>query len=290
MVSDSPQTIAQVLQWAKHQLSSHRVSDDGDYDSSIIDSKLLLCAALDCELVYLLTWPEKELTLEQQKTFKQFIAQRLTGQPVAYIVGYRDFWSLRLKVSPATLIPRADTECLVEVALALPIPNNAKVLDLGTGTGAIALSLALEQINWTVTGVDKSHAAVALAKENALVNKLTGVDFKQSDWFSAVEQQKYHLIVTNPPYVESNSVFLEKGDVQFEPKSALISGEDGLDDIKLIVQQSTGYLFPKGWLVIEHGYQQANAVAQLLELHGFDKIRTERDVDNQPRVTLARFL
>ncbi|WP_158969865.1 peptide chain release factor N(5)-glutamine methyltransferase [Paraglaciecola sp. L3A3] len=289
-MSDSQQTIAQVLQWAKQQLATHQVSDDGQTDSSAIDSKLLLCAALDCELIYLHTWPDKLLTSQQLNTFQSFISQRITGQPVAYLVGYRDFWSLRLKVSAATLIPRADTERLVEVALELPIPSDAKVLDLGTGTGAIALSLASEQANWTVTGLDKSADAVALAKDNATANQLPRVKFIQSDWFSAVGQQKYHLIVSNPPYVESDSQFLSQGDVRFEPASALTSGIDGLDDIKYIVAQSKHYLLPEAWLVIEHGYQQGQAVAEIFVSNGFVDVRTEVDLDHQPRLTLGKYL
>ena len=231
-------TIEQALSWAKEKLSSDGVSDDGLHDSAAVDSKVLLAACLHSELVYLHTWPEKLLDELQMKTFKEYVEQRSLGHPVAHIVGYRDFWTLRLKVSPATLIPRPETELLVEISLDLNLPEKTKVLDLGTGTGAIALALASENSNWQVTGIDKNTQAVALAKDNAILHKLEWVDFIQSDWFSAVTHQQFDLIVTNPPYIEDDNQYLQLGDVRFEPSSALTAGPDGLDDIRLIVAQS----------------------------------------------------
>jgi len=175
-------TIEQALSWAKEQLSAHSVSDDGLHASAAIDSKVLLAACLQREVVYLHTWPEKLLDELQMKTFQDYIRQRSSGHPVAHIIGYRDFWSLRLKVSPATLIPRPETELLVEIALTLNLAEHSKVLDLGTGTGAIALALASENPNWLITGLDKSSQAVTLAKDNAIMHKLEKVNFIQSDW------------------------------------------------------------------------------------------------------------
>jgi release factor glutamine methyltransferase len=280
-------TIAQALSWAREQFSSHSVSDDGLYDSAAIDSKVLLAACLQREVIYLHTWPEKLLNKMQMRIFQEFVSQRSLGHPVAHIIGYRDFWSLRLKVSPATLIPRPETELLVEIALQLNLAEHSKVLDLGTGTGAIALALATENPQWMVTGLDKNTEAVALAQDNASMHKLERVKFIQSDWFSAVTQQQFDLIVTNPPYIENNNRYLNQGDVRFEPSSALTSGMDGLDDIRLIISQSKHYLADHGWLVIEHGYQQSDQVSDVLKAHGFNKVRSETDMNGLPRVTLG---
>lgn len=281
-------TIAKALQWSKHTLQVHKVSDDGQTDSSGIDSKILLAASLECEHTYLHTWPDRQLSDTQQIRFEQYIQRRCTGAPVAYIIGYRDFWSLTLKVSPATLIPRADTECLVEHALALSLKPNAKVLDLGTGTGAIALACASEKPSWHIIGVDKNHEAVQLAKQNAQLNQLSHVKFMQSDWFSSLPPQRFNLIVTNPPYVEYNSHYLSLGDVRFEPASALTSGTDGLDDIKHIAAHAKSYLANGAWLVIEHGYQQGEDVARILESNGYHSVLTKSDMNNLPRITLAQ--
>ncbi|PKG99177.1 peptide chain release factor N(5)-glutamine methyltransferase [Paraglaciecola sp. MB-3u-78] len=280
-------TIAQALSWATEQLSSHNVSDDGLYNSSVIDSKVLLAACLQREVVYLHTWPERLLDAIQIKLFQEYISQRSLGHPVAHIIGYRDFWSLRLKVSPATLIPRPETELLIEIVLNLTLGADSKVLDLGTGTGAIALALATENPHWLVTGIDKSSQAVALATDNASMHQLERVKFIQSDWFAAVEHRQFDLIVTNPPYIEDNNHYLQQGDVRFEPSSALTSGEDGLDDIRSIVSQSKSFLTDSGWLVIEHGYQQSRQVTDILRAHGFNQIRSELDLNGLPRVTIG---
>jgi release factor glutamine methyltransferase len=281
-------SIEQALFWAKEQLSAGGVSDDGLHDSSAFDSKVLLAACLQRELVYLHTWPEKLLDELQMKGFQEYIEQRALGHPVAHIIGYRDFWTLRLKVSPATLIPRPETELLIEIALTLNLAGHSKVLDLGTGTGAIALALASENPNWLITGLDKNAEAVALAKDNAAMYELERVNFFQSDWFSTVTCRKFDLIVSNPPYIEENNDFLQLGDVRFEPTSALTSGLDGLEDIRLIVTQSRHYLSENGWLAIEHGYQQSGQVSDILRLHGFKQIRSEQDLNGLPRVTLGR--
>ncbi|GAC34712.1 peptide chain release factor N(5)-glutamine methyltransferase [Paraglaciecola polaris] len=276
---NSAHSIAEQLASAKRQL---QVSD-----SAALDSRLLMCQVLQCESVYLMTWPERELNTAQLLAFEQLVAQRKAGHPIAYLIGYRDFWSLRLQVSPATLIPRPETELLVETALALSLPEQAHVLDLGTGTGAIALALASEMPNWHVTGIDKSVDAVTLAKKNAQLNQLPQVTFKQSDWFAHVAQTRFSLIVSNPPYVEDDSVYLQQGDVRFEPASALTSGPDGLDDIRLICAKASSYLTPQGWLAFEHGHQQALGIQALLAAQGFSQIRSVNDLNGQPRITLG---
>jgi release factor glutamine methyltransferase len=280
-------TIAQALSWAREQFNSHSVSDDGLYDSAAIDSKVLLASCLQREVVYLHTWPEKLLDETQIKLFQEYVSQRTFGHPVAHIIGYRDFWSLRLKVTPATLIPRPETELLVEIALQLNLAETSKVLDLGTGTGAIALALATENPQWMITGLDKNTEAVALAQDNARMHQLERVKFLKSDWFSGVKQQQFDLIVTNPPYIENNNRYLKQGDVRFEPSSALTSGMDGLDDIRLIISHSKHYLADNGWLVIEHGYQQSKQVSDILKAHDFNQIRSENDINGLPRVTLG---
>lgn len=280
-------TIEQALSWAKEKLTQDGVSDDGLHNSAAVDSKVLLAACLHQEMVYLHTWPEKLLTQMQMQTFEEYLALRSLGHPVAHIIGYRDFWTLRLKVSAATLIPRPETELLVEIVLGLDLPDKTKILDLGTGTGAIALALASENCNWQVTGLDKYPQAVALAKENAMVHQLERVDFVQSNWFSAVAHRQFDLIVSNPPYIEDDNHYLQRGDVRFEPTSALTAGADGLDDIRLIVAQSKHHMTVRGWLVIEHGYQQSSQVADIFKEHDFKQIRSEFDLNGLPRVTLG---
>jgi release factor glutamine methyltransferase len=286
-LSDSSLTIKQALAWARQELVENGVSDDGQFDSSAIDSKVLLSACLDCELVYLHIWPEKYLNHSQLEHLQTLVAKRILGHPVAYLIGYKDFWSLHLQVSPATLIPRPETERLVEIALDLPMHESAKVLDLGTGTGAIALALASEKPNWSITGLDKNLEAVKLAKENATSNQLEQVVFIQSDWFSGVGKQQFNLIVTNPPYVEQDNELLKKGDVRFEPSIALTSGVDGLDDIRLIVAAGKKHLLNNAWLVIEHGYQQGELVSHIFRSHGYSQIHTEQDLNDLPRITLG---
>ncbi|QHJ09817.1 Release factor glutamine methyltransferase [Paraglaciecola mesophila] len=272
-------TIAEQLAFAKELLKGS--------DSAAMDSRLLMCHVLQCNTVYLMTWPEKILDATQLHAFHQLLAKREQGHPVAYLIGYRDFWSLRLRVSPATLIPRPETELLVETALELSVNEPANVLDLGTGTGAIALAFATEKPHWQITGIDKNADAVALAKQNGQENKLPHVCFTQSDWFSNLPIASFDLIVSNPPYVEQSSVYLHQGDVRFEPASALTSGEDGLNDIRFIIPNAIEYLAPNGWLVFEHGHLQAPGVQALLRENDFEQVRSVSDLNGHPRVTLG---
>lgn len=283
-------TIEQALNWARTRFTENQISDDGIYDSAAIDSKALLCGCLGCEQVYLHTWPDKHLTIKQLDTFQDMVEKRVLGHPVAYIIGFRDFWSLRLAVSEATLIPRPETELLVELALDLSLPNTSRVLDLGTGTGAIALALASENKQWSVVGLDKNLDAVKLATQNATNNQLSDVEFIQSDWFSSIEKQQFELIISNPPYIEINDHHLTQGDVRFEPVTALTSGKDGLDDIRFIISNSVSFLTSGGWLLLEHGNQQGEAIIDLFRANGFTQIRTECDLNNQPRVTMAQLI
>ncbi|MDT8371665.1 MAG: peptide chain release factor N(5)-glutamine methyltransferase [Gammaproteobacteria bacterium] len=256
-------------------------------DSPEIDSQALLCHVLICTPTYLHMWSDKLLTDQQQRQFKLLVEQRLTGLPVAYVIGLRGFWSLDLKVSPATLIPRPDTELLVSLALTKLKPE-MMVADLGTGSGAIALSIAHELPALHVLAMDFSQAALELAHENAIANGLSNVHFWQGSWLEAVSDKSLDMVVSNPPYIEQHDPHLSQGDVRFEPITALASGCDGLDDIRLIVQQAQRCLKPSGWLMVEHGYHQSEQVQFLFNAAGFDNVSANQDFGGQDRVVIGQ--
>lgn len=258
-------------------------------DSAKLDAQVLLLDVLQKPRSYLFSWPEQKLTPQQQQLFESYCQRRLTGEPVAHITGTREFWSLPLQVNPTTLIPRPDTETLVEYTLSLPLPVAAKVLDLGTGTGAIALALASEMPLWQITGVDRVADAVALANTNKHRLGFINVDFVQSDWFSQVTAQQFDLIVSNPPYIEFDDIHLNQGDVRFEPLSALVADDDGMADIKYIITQARNFLTSNGYLVIEHGYQQSTKVHSFFAQMAYTNILTVKDLANNDRVTLAQW-
>ncbi|BCN92654.1 release factor glutamine methyltransferase [Thiomicrorhabdus immobilis] len=273
------------------QASQEQLIQAGLVDSPKIDAELLLCHTLDVNRSYLFTWPEKELTAEQTHAFQNDLQLRLAGHPIAHIIGQREFWGLNLRVSNNTLIPRPDTETLIEAVLNLDGIKNKQaectILDLGTGSGAIALALKSELPHCDITAIDQSQAALEIARENAISNQLD-VQFMQSDWFSAIGQKQYHCIVSNPPYIEEDDPHLNQGDVRFEPLSALTSGEDGLDDIRLIINQAWSHLVSQGWLVIEHGYNQAESIAELFKETGFQNRTLCKDLGGNPRVSLGQ--
>ncbi len=258
-------------------------------DSAKLDAQVLLLDVLQKPRSYLFSWPEKHLTAQQQQLFDSYCQRRLKGEPVAHITGTREFWSLPLQVNATTLIPRPDTETLVEVALDLPLNDDAKVLDLGTGTGAIALALASEKSNWQITGVDRIAQAVALSTINKQRLGLQHVTFLQSNWFSEVSNQKFDLIVSNPPYIEHDDEHLNQGDVRFEPRSALVADDDGMADIKHIITQARDYLAPNGYLLFEHGYQQSTKVHSFFAQMAYTNILTVKDLANNDRVTFAQW-
>lgn len=280
-MSEFPLTIQQNLARASEL---DRISD-----SARLDVELLLAECVERERTYLYTWPEKALTAEQQTRFELLFSRRLTGEPVAHILGQREFWSLPLQVNPSTLIPRPDTERLVEVVLELDLSSNAKVVDLGTGTGAIALALASEKPDWHITGVDQSADAVKLAETNRQALGFERVIILQSDWFSALANEQFHLIVSNPPYIDQQDPHLAQGDVRFEPLSALVAEDNGLADIQHIAEQARQHLLPGGWLAVEHGFEQGEAVREIFSACGYSRVVTEKDYGGNDRVTLGKY-
>ncbi|WP_232733511.1 peptide chain release factor N(5)-glutamine methyltransferase [Vibrio sp. HA2012] len=258
-------------------------------DSPSLDAAVLLCHILGKPRSYLLTWPDKDLTADEYHYFQTTLSRRIAGEPVAYIIGEREFWSLPLKVSPSTLIPRPDTERLVEVALEKAAVCPGEILDLGTGTGAIALALASELPECQVTGVDIRPEAQRLAAENAERLHLVNTRFLHGSWFEPVEDgTKFALIVSNPPYIEKNDPHLKLGDVRFEPLSALVSEEKGLADIRYIAAEARNYLQENGWLLFEHGYGQGEDVRNLMKTLGYHQVRTMKDYAGNDRVTLGQ--
>jgi len=272
--------ISQLVKQASLRLSSQ--------PEARLEAEILLAYCLEKPRVFLHTWPDHLITTEQQIEFERLISRRNEGEPIAYILGYQEFWSLTLHVSPATLIPRSETELLVEKALALIAENNnLSILDLGTGSGAIALAIATERPTCKVTATDYSTAALDIAKSNSEKYHIANVRFIQSNWFSELTGDFFDIIVANPPYIAQNDTHLQQGDLPYEPYSALASQDNGLADIKTIIREARQHLKPDGWLLLEHGYNQAKEVCVLLKKQGFQSIHNESDYSGQPRVTLA---
>lgn len=258
-------------------------------ESGRLDTEVILAWVFNRDRTFLYTWPEKMLTSQELAHFNKAFDKRLQGMPVSYITGEREFWSLSLNTNSSTLIPRPDTEVLVEflVDKIQVLNNSAKqervhILDLGTGTGAIALALASEFQSINVDAVDYSYAAVRLAKENVNKLSLSNVSVWQSDWFSHVDK-RYQFIVSNPPYIDVYDEHLTQGDVQFEPRSALVSEEEGLKDIRLIAENAINHLDKSGMLVVEHGWRQALAVRNILLAQGYSGVASGQDYGGNDR-------
>lgn len=265
-----------------------RAADLPDSPSARLDAELLLAAALGKSRSFLHTWPERIVPSDAALTFANYLQRRRSGEPVAYILGQQGFWKLDLEVAPHTLIPRPDTELLVETALELLPATPANVLDLGTGSGAIALALASERPSWQVTAVDRVLEAVALAERNRQRLHLDNVTVLSSHWFDSLKDHRYTLIISNPPYIAAADPHLAAGDVRFEPASALVAGPDGLDDLRLIIAQAPLHLEAGGWLMLEHGYDQADAVRDLLLTQGFVDVHSRQDLGGHERISLGR--
>ncbi|TDN60078.1 [protein release factor]-glutamine N5-methyltransferase [Scandinavium goeteborgense] len=252
------------------------------------DAEILLGHVTGKTRTYILAFDETTLTTEEGAQLETLLSRRVNGEPVAHLVGIREFWSLPLEVTPATLIPRPDTECLVEQALGRLPESPCDILDLGTGTGAIALALASERPDCRVTAVDFVADAVALATRNARSLGINNVTIAQSNWFSALEGKTFGMIVSNPPYIDEQDPHLAEGDVRFEPLSALVAADEGLADLAHIIREGRRFLLPGGWMLLEHGWKQGPAVRELYIQAGYDEVETCRDYGGNERLTVGR--
>lgn len=277
--------IKAVLQQARQQLAGNLPPEE-----AAMEAQLLLRHALgNVTRAWLIAHDEQALTPTQVATFDNLITRRAQGEPVAYLLGQREFFGHALKVTPDVLIPRPDTETLVEAALEkIPAQRPCQILDLGTGSGAIAIAIALARPQAQVTAVDRSAAAIAIARENASLLGATNLAILQSDWMAGLGEARFDLIVSNPPYISEQDAHLSQGDLRFEPRSALASGQDGLNDIRAILTQAPDQLTAGGWLMFEHGYDQAAQVAALLQAAGFEEVKHRADLAGIQRVTLGR--
>jgi len=267
---------------------SHAASLLVESDSAVLDSEVLLAHALQKDRSYFRAWPEKTLTAEELRIFNLLIEKRIAGTPVSYITEEREFWSRAFKTSPDVLIPRPDTELLIEIILhKFNAKRELTILDLGTGSGAIAITLALELNNAHVTAVDFSQEALSIARHNASHHKVGNIQFIHSDWFNNIPNEAFSLIVSNPPYIDCNDPHLLEGDVRFEPHSALVAGHNGFSDIEHITKNAMTFLKPNGILLFEHGYQQGKQVQILLESSGFKSIEQFQDLQGHTRATLG---
>jgi len=257
-------------------------------DSALLDAQLLLAHVLGKPRSWLYAWPEAELSRVQALEFATLCARREAGEPVAYLTGRKAFWTLELEVSPAVLIPRPETELLVEQALALGADLSGKVADLGTGSGAIALALASERPDWQVFATERSAEAQIVAAANFRKAGLRNLRLLAGHWCVPLPGRDFVLIVSNPPYIDAADPHLQEGDVRFEPQEALVAGEEGLADLRHIATQAREYLIEGGWLLLEHGWQQGNVVRRLLAGLGYEDVCTWRDQGDRERVTGGR--
>lgn len=258
---------------------------------SRVDAEYLLSHFLSKPRSWLYAHSDYQLKPEQEINFQELINRRQQGEPVAYITGRRGFWSFDLMVTPDTLIPRPETELLVELVIErIALTSDSHVLDLGTGTGAIALAIAKECPKAKVVAVDYSEPALVVARQNAAELHLRNLEILQSNWFEGLQERRFDVIVSNPPYIEDADEHLQQGDLRFEPRTALASGADGLDDIRIIVSGAKAHLNHNAWLLIEHGWNQAESMHQLFLDAGFVDITTEQDLANRDRVTMGRLL
>jgi len=255
-----------------------------------LDAEILLRYVTKKTKIFFIVFSETELTLKQEKYLNYLLNCRIKGEPIAYLIKEKEFWSLPIKVSNVALIPRIDTECLVERALELLSCNQKiKILDLGTGTGVIGLALASELPKANIVSVDISKSVIDLAVSNAINLSINNIKFYKSNWFSSLPVQKFDMIISNPPYIDKNDLYLKKGDVRFEPKIALVSSNNGLADIELIIKNSRKYLVNNGWILLEHGWLQGEKVRKLYFYYHYFKIETFQDYSGNNRITRGQW-
>ncbi|MEM8562414.1 MAG: peptide chain release factor N(5)-glutamine methyltransferase [Pseudomonadota bacterium] len=265
-----------------------RSGDDLPGDSARRDSEILLGHCLSCSRSWLYAWPEHPVDDAQAQRYLALLGKRRAGLPVAYLLGRRDFWSLSLEVNEHTLIPRPETELLVQWALELALSDAATVVDLGTGSGAIALALASERPRWDIWGLDVSADALAVAARNAEKLQLQHIHLLQSDWYRELSGRRFDLMVANPPYIDPQDRHLCSGDVQFEPRRALVAANEGLADLSALIGDAGPFLNAGGWMLVEHGYEQGGAVRDLFRAAGMVDITTRKDLSGHERASGAR--
>ncbi|KPK37533.1 MAG: hypothetical protein AMJ69_11185 [Gammaproteobacteria bacterium SG8_47] len=269
--------------------SATKLAESG-IEAARFEAELLLGHVLGRDRAHLRAWGERVLSDAEHDRFRALIKRRVNGEPMAYIMGEKEFWSLRLRVSPATLIPRAETELLVEQALArIPVDAQWCLADLGTGTGAIALALAKERPRCRIIAIDASAAALDVAQTNVQAQGPDNVELRLGIWFDSLTEHYCDVIVSNPPYIREGDIHLEQGDVRFEPRSALVAGKDGLDALRIIIAAAPAYLRAGGWLLVEHGYDQADEVAALFRASGFSMVAGYTDLGGQARITAGQW-
>jgi release factor glutamine methyltransferase len=279
MNNDIVTNIRQLLQYGTRQLASSS-------STARLDSEVLLTHILQVNRTFLIVQAEQSVDTEQVKRFTQLLQRRLLGEPIAYLVGHKEFWSLDLTVNANVLIPRPETEHLVETVLTLALPEHCQVLELGTGSGAIAIALATERPHWAITAVDISGAALEVAQINGKHHHIDNITWQQSDWYRDLTHRQFSLIVSNPPYIATDDLHLVRQDLRFEPQQlALMAGIDGMRAFTAIIQQAPHWLTPAGYLCLEHGYRQAESVTQCMAANHFYSINTIRDLANHPRIT-----
>lgn len=272
----SPLTVGDALKRASERIDS-------------VDARVLMSHAIARDAAYLIAHPEVQLRAGEHATYDALVERRTQGEPVAHLTGEREFYGRPYKVSPAVLIPRPETELLVDLALErIAQDGPSRVIDLGTGSGCIAISLASERSHAKILALDQSLEALAVARRNAVAAQVGNVAFLQSDWFSALRREHFDVIVANPPYVASGDHHLAEGDVRFEPRTALDGGADGLDAIRHIVKHAREHLSPGGWLLFEHGHDQGERARLLLHSEGYESIFTAHDLAGTDRVSAGR--
>jgi release factor glutamine methyltransferase len=274
----------------KNTLAEARALLAATSDSPQLDAEILLGKVLRANRAALYANPDQLITASQSGEFEQLVSQRCDGKPVAHLTGMREFWSLELKVTPDVLVPRPETELLVERALVhIPDSGACELVDLGCGSGAIAIAIATERPDCTITATDASQAALSIAQENAANHCPERINFIHGNWFEPLVGKCFDVIVSNPPYVSAAQPQLTDPELEHEPQQALYSGADGLNDIRQLITEAPAYLLDDGYLLLEHGFDQADTIAELLRQAGFVNIEMYRDLANQPRITEAQF-